>query len=65
VTRRASKIYDSTLGDWIDINEEDWVPEFTPCQIQHSGNMNNTDGIEIYGASVLNDIGDISRFHPW
>jgi len=27
--------------------------------------MNNTDGIEIYGASVLNDIGDISRFHPW
>ena len=65
VTRRASKIYDSTLEEWVDINEEGWVPEFTPCQIQHSGNMNNTDGIEIYGASVLNDIGDISRFHPW
>ena len=65
VTRRPNKVYDATQEDWVDIGEEGWVPELTPCQIQHSGNMNNTDGIEIYGASVLNDIGDISRFHPW
>lgn len=65
VTRRANKIYNAATEQWVNIDSDTIIPEFVPCQIQNIGDMGNTDGIEIYGASVLNDIGDLSRFHPY
>ena len=65
VTRRANKVYNTTNETWDDIGPDTWIPEFVPCRVQNIGDMGNTDGIEIYGASVLNDIGDLSRFHPY
>ena len=65
VTRRANKIYNATNDTWDDIGPDEWIPEFVPCRVQNIGDMGNTDGLEIYGASVLNDIGDISKFHPY
>ena len=65
VTRRPNKMYDAENETWISISGDTQIPEFVPCQVQNIGDMGNTDGIEIYGASVLNDIGDLSRFHPY
>lgn len=64
VTRRAYEMYNSATNTWIPVNDN-WIPEFVPCRVKNIGDMGNTDGIEIYGASVLNDIGDLSRFHPY
>lgn len=64
VTRRAVSMYDADNDTWVPITTG-WIPEFVPCRVQNIGDMGNTDGIEIYGASVLNDIGDLSRFHPY
>ena len=64
VTRRAYEMYNSATDTWVPVNDN-WIPEFVPCHVKNIGDMGNTDGIEIYGASVLNDIGDLSRFHPY
>lgn len=64
VTRRAVSMYNADNDTWVPITTG-WTPEFVPCRVQNIGDMGNTDGIEIYGASVLNDIGDLSRFHPY
>lgn len=64
VTRRAYEMYNSDTDTWVPVNDN-WIPEFVPCRVKNIGDMGNTDGIEIYGASVLNDIGDLSRFHPY
>jgi hypothetical protein len=52
------------MDTW-DTTTDGLVPAFVPCRVPNIGNMGNSDGLEIYGASVLNDIGDLSKFHPY
>ena len=40
------------------------VPAGTPCQITTS-QIGNSDTVKIVGASVLNDIGDLSKYQPY
>lgn len=46
------------------INSDFYVPAGVPCNITTS-QIGNSDTVKIVGASVLNDIGDISKYQPY